>query len=87
MIKNGRSYGFVELGFNDDEYSSSDVRGEDDPNPSNKRKNNYYKVNGTLPTAKQALVFLLVSLNSNWKCPVGYFFIDSLEHKERANLT
>lgn len=41
---------------------------------------------GTPPTAKQALVFLLVSLNDGWKCPFGYFLIDSLASKQRAGL-
>ena len=39
-----------------------------------------------LPMAKEALVFLLVSLTEKWKVPVGYFLIDGLHGKERANL-
>ena len=37
----------------------------------------------TLPIAKDALVFMVVS---SWKVPCGYFFIDGLSGKERANL-
>jgi hypothetical protein len=36
--------------------------------------------------AKNALVFLAVALNGNWKIPVGYFLIKALNAKERANL-
>ena len=40
----------------------------------------------SLPLANDALVFMVVSLNSSWKVPCGYFFIDGLSGKERANL-
>lgn len=40
----------------------------------------------SLPEAKQALVFLLVGLNTRWKIPVAYFLIDGLAAAERANL-
>ena len=40
----------------------------------------------SLPMANDALVFMVVSLNSSWKVPCGYFFIDDLSGKERANL-
>ena len=40
----------------------------------------------SLPMAKDALVFMVVSLNNAWKVPCGYFFIDGLSGKERANL-
>ena len=40
----------------------------------------------SLPMANDALVFMVVSLNSSWKVPCGYFFIDGLSGKERANL-
>ena len=43
-------------------------------------------VDDTLPAAKDALVFMVVSLNESWKVPCGYFFIDGLSGKERANL-
>jgi len=32
----------------------------------------------SLPMAKEALVLLVVALNSNWKVPVGYFLTNSL---------
>lgn len=40
----------------------------------------------SLPVAKEALVFMLVSVNERWKVPVGYFLIDGLTGNERANL-
>jgi len=36
--------------------------------------------------ARNALVFMLVALNSHWKVPLGYFLINSLDGKERASL-
>lgn len=39
-----------------------------------------------VPKAKNALVFMAVALNSNWKVPIGYFLINSLNSIERANL-
>ncbi|VEN44792.1 unnamed protein product [Callosobruchus maculatus] len=39
-----------------------------------------------LPEAKEALVFMLVCINGSWKIPVGYFFIDGLSGKEKAEL-
>ena len=39
-----------------------------------------------LPVAKEALVFLAVSITDRWKIPVGYFLIDGLNGSERANL-
>ncbi|GBO03047.1 DNA transposase THAP9 [Araneus ventricosus] len=36
--------------------------------------------------AKEALVFMVNALNSNWKVPVGYFLINGLSAPERANL-
>lgn len=38
------------------------------------------------PVAKDALVFMVVSVNSTWKVPCAYFFIDGLSGSERANL-
>ena len=38
------------------------------------------------PLASEAFVFMAVSLNSNWKVPLGYFLIDGLSASERANL-
>lgn len=39
-----------------------------------------------LPVAKEALVYMLVSIAECWKIPVGYFLIDGLNGQERANL-
>jgi hypothetical protein len=41
----------------------------------------------SLPVAKNALVFLLVPLNSNWKIPVAYYLTNGLTGKILANLT
>jgi len=38
------------------------------------------------PVAKDALVFMAVSVNDGWKIPLGYFLIDGLTGEERANL-
>jgi hypothetical protein len=43
-------------------------------------------VDDTLPPAKDALVFMVFSLNESWKVPCGYFFVDGLSVVERANL-
>ena len=55
-----------------------------------KRFRGYVDVgNGTddsLPVAKEALVLMAVAVNGSWKVPCGYFFIDGLNGKERANL-
>lgn len=37
-------------------------------------------------TATQALVFMLVSINENWKLPVGYFLIAGINAERKANL-
>lgn len=39
-----------------------------------------------LPKATQALVFMLVAINSNWKIPVGYFLINGIASTEKSNL-
>lgn len=39
-----------------------------------------------LPKAKDALVFMLVALNSSWKIPIGYFLINRLSSQDKANL-
>lgn len=39
-----------------------------------------------LPKAKEALVFILVVLNSRWKIPVGYFLLNGLSAVEKASL-
>ena len=38
------------------------------------------------PVATEALIFMIVPLNSNWKLPVGYFLIHGLSGCDRANL-
>ena len=43
-------------------------------------------VDDTTPVAKEALVFMVVSINNSWKVPCGYFFIDGLDGAEQANL-
>ena len=42
--------------------------------------------NDSAPIAKDALIFMVVGVNETWKVPDGYFFIDGLSGKERANL-
>lgn len=39
-----------------------------------------------LPHAKEALVLMLVCINSHWKIPIGYFLLDGLAASEKANL-
>ena len=41
----------------------------------------------SLPEATEALVFMAVSVNSNWKVPCGYFLVKSLTGEDKANLT
>lgn len=40
----------------------------------------------SLPMAKEALVFMVVAVNDNFKLPVGYFLINGLGALERSNL-
>lgn len=40
----------------------------------------------TTPEAKEAIVFLINCVNSRWKLPVGYFFIDGLSGSQKCNL-
>ena len=42
--------------------------------------------NDSSPVAKDALVLMTVSVNGSWKVPCGYFLVDGLSGKERANL-
>ena len=42
--------------------------------------------NDSLPLAKDALVFMVVAVNSTWKVPCAYFLVDGLSAFERANL-
>ena len=39
-----------------------------------------------LHVAREALVFMIVSMTEYWKVPIGYFLIDGLGSHERANL-
>lgn len=36
--------------------------------------------------AKEALVFMVTSINDGWKIPVGYFLIDGCNGEQKANL-
>ncbi|CAD6208873.1 GSCOCG00010695001-RA-CDS, partial [Cotesia congregata] len=45
-----------------------------------------YSDNDNPITAKNALVLMAVSMNENWKIPIGYFLIRSLNSEERANI-
>ena len=40
----------------------------------------------SLPEASDALMFMVVSLNSNWKVPCGSFLVNVLTGEEKANL-
>lgn len=40
----------------------------------------------SLPVAKEALTFMIVAFNDNFKLPVGYFLVDGLGAVERANV-
>lgn len=40
----------------------------------------------SLPVAKEALTFMVVGINDNFKLPVGYFLIDGLDAMARSNL-
>jgi len=42
--------------------------------------------NDCIEATKNVLVFMAVSLNDNWKVPIAYFFINSLNGKKRCNL-
>ena len=42
--------------------------------------------NDSLPLAKDALVFMVVAVNSTWKVPCAYFLVNGLHGIERANL-
>jgi Transposase protein len=36
--------------------------------------------------ASKVIVFLATAINGSWKIPVGYFFVNGLDHKKRALL-
>ena len=40
---------------------------------------------GTARTAKEALVFMVVALNSSWRLPLGYCFVAGLNAKGRRS--
>lgn len=40
----------------------------------------------SLPYAKDVLVLMVVCINSGWKVPCAYFFVDGLSGAERANI-
>lgn len=40
-----------------------------------------------LEKAKECLVFMVVSINGNWKLPIGYFLVSSLNGSQKAELT
>ena len=42
--------------------------------------------NDDRPLAKEVLVFMVVCVNSSWKVPCAYFFLEGLSGIERANL-
>ena len=44
------------------------------------------KDDDNLPLASEAMVFMIVAVNSSFKVPVGYFFTDSLDALELENL-
>lgn len=41
----------------------------------------------SLPAARNACVYMAVSLNESWKLPCAYYLIDSLSASERAQVT
>ncbi|GFN80520.1 THAP domain containing 9 [Plakobranchus ocellatus] len=43
-------------------------------------------VDDSTPMAKDALVLIAVAVNGSWKIPLGYFVIDGMSGRERANL-
>ncbi len=40
----------------------------------------------SFPPATEALVFMIVAVNANWKCIIAYFLVHALGGKEKANL-
>ena len=39
-----------------------------------------------IPTAREALAFMVTAVNGSWKLPVGFFLIAGLGSYERVNL-
>ena len=44
------------------------------------------QIDDSTPVAKDALVIMVVAVNTSWKVPVGYFLVDGMSGVERANL-
>lgn len=42
--------------------------------------------NDSLAAAKECLVIMVVSVNENWKLPIGYFLVNSLNSSQKAEL-
>lgn len=42
--------------------------------------------NDSLAAAKECLVIMIVSVNENWKLPIGYFLVNSLNSSQKAEL-
>lgn len=96
--RNGQSYGFVDLGFNQEDDDTTNVNDAGESKDSdNEEVTTEMEVEdvpvgmqagdtGAPPVAKKALVFMLVALNDAWKCPCAYFLIDSITSQQLANL-
>lgn len=85
LLKNGKPYGLVNLGTRSNELSE-DIMKELEENEDEMGMEDNEGTSSLPPLAKQALVFMLVSLKEKWKVPVAYFLIDSLSASERAIL-
>lgn len=46
----------------------------------------HFKQDEPLPVANNALVFMIVSMESKWKIPIAYFFITSLTSSEKRSV-
>ena len=44
------------------------------------------QIDDSTPVVKDALVIMVVAVNTSWKVPVGYFLVDGMSGVERANL-
>lgn len=80
ILKNGRVFGPVDLGFGQNEVDDELLDEYDEEQEQEE------PVKSPPPLAKNALVFMLVSLKQKWKVPIGYFLIDCLNANDRANL-
>lgn len=80
-IKKGKKYGCVNLSIPDEKGETMDSDDEEKISDTDDEER------GELPPlAKNAFVFLLVALNSSWKVPIAYFFVDTLNGTEKACL-